>query len=138
MATVAGEVSLCPALTSIRNSVTQLKCGQALAFGYFEALLHHGDSSKIAAEIARLKSLNNLLNAVGYDEFMYGAFVDETLMLLQRTAASIPCQDDGAALLASFNDDSMTGAIITHFRVRSFVHLDNQCERSTSNETYSS
>jgi len=54
---------------------------------------------------------------------MYEGFVDETLALLEQTAASMPCQDDGAALLASFNDDATTGAIIAHFRVGKYVHL---------------
>lgn len=94
-----------------------LRLWQALAFGYYEALLYHGDHSKIAAEMARLKSLNNLLVSAGYDQYMFDAFVEETLGLLDQTAASIPCQDDGAALLASFNDESISGAIIAHFRV---------------------
>ena len=69
---------------------------------------------------------------------MYDGFVDETLVLLQQTAESIPCQDDGAALLASFNNDSVTGAIIAHFRVSNFVYQDIQCKRSTSNKANSS
>jgi ubiquitin thioesterase protein OTUB1 len=112
-----------------------LRFWQALAFGYFEALLHHGDHSKIAAQIARLKSLNNLLYAAGYDEYMFEAFVDETIGLLERTAASIPCQDDGAALLASFNDDSIAGAIITHFRVSlSFIRYSHSERLSPDNK----
>lgn len=86
-------------------------------FGYFEALLRLGDPMKILAEESRLKSLNNLLNSVGFREEIYEDFVDETISLLRGTAASIPCHDDGAALLGSFNDAGMSNAIITHFRV---------------------
>lgn len=86
-------------------------------FGYFEALLRLGDPMKILAEESRLKSLNNLLNSVGFQEGIYEDFVDETITLLRATAASIPCHDDGAALLASFNDAGLSNAIITHFRV---------------------
>ena len=86
-------------------------------FGYFEALLRLGDPMKILAEESRLKSLSNLLNAVGFQEELYEDFVDETISLLRQTAASIPCQDNGAGLLDSFNDAGMSNAIITHFRV---------------------
>lgn len=72
---------------------------------------------KILAEESRLKSLNNLLNAVGFQEVLYEDFVEETISLLRQTATSIPCQDNGAGLLHSFNDAGMSNAIITHFRV---------------------
>lgn len=92
-------------------------CRQALAYGYFEALLRAGDAMRIQSEIVRLKSLNNLLNAVGNDPMLYEDFVQETLDLLERTSVDLPCVDDGAMLLASFNDAGITAAIITHFRV---------------------
>lgn len=69
---------------------------------------------------------------------MYEAFVDETIKLLEQTAASIPCQDDGAALLASFNDDAITGSIIAHFRVSLLFIQDIQRERLSPNKTCSS
>ena len=59
---------------------------------------------------------------------MYEGFVDETIMLLEQTAASIPCQDDGAALLESFNDDAITGSIIAHFRVSQIYMSKNADE----------
>lgn len=76
---------------------------------------------KILAEESRLKSLNNLLNAVGFQEDLYEDFVDETVSLLRATAASMPCHDNGDGLLASFNDAGMSNAIITHFRVSSYT-----------------
>ena len=72
---------------------------------------------RIQSEIVRLKSLNNLLNAVGNDPMLYEDFVQETFDLLERTSADLPCPDDGAMLLASFNDAGITSSIITHFRV---------------------
>ena len=92
-------------------------CRQALAYGYFEALLRAGNAMRIQSEIVRLKSLNNLLNAVGNDPMLYEDFVQETIDLLERTGADLPCVDDGAMLLASFNDVGVTSSIITHFRV---------------------
>lgn len=76
---------------------------------------------KILAEESRLKSLNNLLNSVGFREDIYEDFVDETVSLLRATAASIPCHDNGDALLTSFNDAGLSNGIITHFRVRTYA-----------------
>ena len=113
-----GEVSLCAAFPPPLDEL--LRHGQAILFGYFEALLRLGDPMKVLAEESRLKSLNNLLNAVGFQEDLYEDFVDETLSLLRETATSIPCQDNGAALLSSFNDAGVSNAIITHFRVSAY------------------
>ena len=90
----------------------------ALAYGYFELLIRLGDPSRVLAEKARLLSMNNLLNSVDYYPDMYDEFVEETLKLLDQTAASLPCHDDGAALLETFNDEGLAGPIIYHFRVR--------------------
>ncbi|KAI4264453.1 MAG: hypothetical protein L6R42_000445 [Xanthoria sp. 1 TBL-2021] len=93
-------------------------CGwRALAFGYFEALLQTADPSRVLGEVARLTSLNNVLDSVGYPRDIYEDFTDETLQLLRGTAASLPVHDDGAALLASFNDSGICNAIIMHFRL---------------------
>ena len=85
---------------------------QALAYGYFEALSRTGDAGRIQSEMVRLKSLNNLLNAMGHNPTIYEDFVDETLNLLERTRV-----EGGAMLLPSFNDSGTAAAIITHFRV---------------------
>jgi len=90
---------------------------QAIAFCYFETLLRLGDRNRILAEETRLKSLNNLLNSLGFQEHLYEDFVEATLDLLRQISASIPVQDDGAALLAAFNDPEISNGIITHFRV---------------------
>lgn len=90
---------------------------QAIAFCYFETLLRLGDRNRIIAEETRLKSLNNLLNSLGFQEHLYEDFVETTLDLLRQISASIPVQDDGAALLAAFNEPEISNGIITHFRV---------------------
>ncbi|KAL8998844.1 MAG: hypothetical protein Q9169_002182 [Polycauliona sp. 2 TL-2023] len=90
---------------------------RALAFGYFEALLQTADPTRILGEVARLTSLNNVLDEVGYARDIYEDFTDVTLDLLKETAATLPVHDDGAALLASFNDASVCNAIIMHFRL---------------------
>lgn len=95
----------------------QLNIIPAIAFCYFETLLRLGDRHKIMAEETRLKSLNNLLNSLGFQEHLYEDFVESTLDLLRQISASIPNQDDDAALLAAFNDPEISNGIITHFRV---------------------
>lgn len=95
-------------------------CGwRALAFGYFEVLYRATNRERIEREAARLKSYNTLLNRVGYDQDLYIDFVQETLDLLDRTAASLGRQDDDGEqkLLASFNDEGISNSIITHFRL---------------------
>ncbi|KAL8680608.1 MAG: hypothetical protein Q9186_003200 [Xanthomendoza sp. 1 TL-2023] len=93
-------------------------CGwRALAFGYFEALLQYADPTRVLGEVARLTSLNNLLESVGYPRDIYEDFTDETLQLLRDTANALPSHDGGAALLASFNDAGVCNAIIMHFRL---------------------
>ena len=72
----------------------------------------------IKQESARLKSYNALLNSVGYDQDLYIDFVQETLDLLEQTAASVASPDGESKLLASFNDEGISNSIITHFRVR--------------------
>ncbi|KAL8816544.1 MAG: hypothetical protein Q9191_008310 [Dirinaria sp. TL-2023a] len=92
-------------------------CGwRALAFGYFEALIRTGDSARVQAEAVRLKSMNNLLSVLRQDAEIYEDFVQETLDLLERTRVDMN-EDHGRNLLASFNDDGISAAVITHFRI---------------------
>lgn len=75
------------------------------------------DPAKFAQEEGRLTSFNNILDKAGYEEFAYSDWVEETVALLRKCAASLPCTDEGAVLAASFNDDDIGPAIIQHFRV---------------------
>ncbi|KAL8784532.1 MAG: hypothetical protein Q9213_003880 [Squamulea squamosa] len=95
-------------------------CAQnnALAFGYFEAILLTADPNRLLGEVARLTSLNNLLDSVGYPCDIYEDFTNETLQLLKQNASNLPNSHDGdASLLASFNDAAICNAIIMHFRL---------------------
>lgn len=96
---------------------TAAECLQALAFGYFETLLRLGDPAKVRAEAARLKGCNTMLDAVGFTEVVYEDFTEQTLLLLEGIAASLPNHDGGASLLTSFNDVEISSAITYHFRV---------------------
>ncbi|KAL8952220.1 MAG: hypothetical protein Q9222_001876 [Ikaeria aurantiellina] len=93
------------------------KTTPALAFGYCEALLQSADPQRVLAEVARLESLNTVLNAAGYEATIYEDFVEETLQLLKRIADGFPDQDGSTALLDSFNDREICNAIIMHFRL---------------------
>lgn len=116
MAIVAGEV--CPACGRNHSCSDHVaKPFQALAFGYFEVLFRTTNRDRIRRESARLKSYNTMLNSVNYDQDLYIDFVQETLDLLEQTAASIDRQDGEQKLLASFNDEGVSNSIITHFRV---------------------
>jgi len=88
-----------------------------VAFSYFETLLRLGDKNKPLQEEIRLRSLSGLLNEVGHQEFLYEDFADATFELLQSISAQIPMVDDGAALLAAFNDEHQSASIITYLKV---------------------
>jgi ubiquitin thioesterase protein OTUB1 len=90
---------------------------EALAFGYFEALLHAGHRSIIDDERARLESLNRMLDDAGHPKDLYEDFTQKTFDLLEAIAERLPCRDDGKDLLERFNEDGVSSAIITHFRV---------------------
>ncbi|OCL02684.1 cysteine proteinase [Glonium stellatum] len=95
-------------------------CGwRAIAFTYYEALLRLGDKNRFLEEETRLRSLHNLLNTIGFQEHLYEDFADECFELLRKTAASVPAADESAAasLLVSFNDEALSMAIITYFKL---------------------
>ncbi|KAI9842979.1 MAG: hypothetical protein M1837_006716 [Sclerophora amabilis] len=93
-------------------------CGwRAIAFSYFEILQQIGDKDRIHQEMTRLRSLNNLLNTVGFQEHLYEDFVEETITLLRTLAESVSASADDTNLLEKFNDSEISNAIITHFRL---------------------
>jgi ubiquitin thioesterase protein OTUB1 len=69
-------------------------------------------------EEARLKSLNNLLNQVGFDSYTYEDFVDQTINLLRQIAASLPNNQDDELIVKAFNDEDQSNGIVMHMRVR--------------------
>lgn len=89
-----------------------------MAFGYFESLFQLRDTDKVAKELVRIKSFNQLLDAVGQDENLYDIFVDATEdLLLQVSNAIQNGTQDETFLLEAFNSEYNSNAIITHFRV---------------------
>jgi ubiquitin thioesterase protein OTUB1 len=96
----------------------------AIAFTYFEALLRVGDASKFAQEEARLNSLGNLLEHIGYGRDIWIDFAESAFELLRKLQRSTE-QYDGAAetiLLDTFNDMGESMAIITFVKVRLCMH----------------
>ncbi|KAF2757311.1 cysteine proteinase [Pseudovirgaria hyperparasitica] len=89
----------------------------AVAFTYFETLQRLGDLGKFDEELARISSMRNLLEHSGYDRYMWEDFEAETLECLQRTRDAVSTNDDGLALLNTFNDESMSMSIITHLKL---------------------
>ncbi|KAK4983262.1 hypothetical protein LTR50_007340 [Elasticomyces elasticus] len=94
------------------------RCGwRAVAFGYFEALVHIGDAGKFLDEETRLRSLNNILNAAGQDPYVYEDFTDETFDLMRKISASLQTGNADATLLACFNDPVIEQSVIQHMRM---------------------
>jgi hypothetical protein len=91
----------------------------AIAFTYFEALLSVGDVNKLTEEEARLNSLGNLLDHIGYSRDIWIDFAEEAFELLHKLANSLRNMDGQAAniLLSTFNDMSESMAIITYVKV---------------------
>ena len=91
----------------------------AIAFTYFEALLRGGDATKFEDEEARLNSLGNLLDHIGYSRDIWIDFADEAFELLRKMANSLRNLDGAAAniLLQTFNSMGESMAIITYVKV---------------------
>lgn len=93
----------------------------AIVFTYFEALVHTGDVNKFQDEEARLNSLGNLLEHIGYSRDIWIDFAEQAFDLLRKLADSVRNMDGAASdiLLQSFNDmneiESM--GIITYVKV---------------------
>jgi ubiquitin thioesterase protein OTUB1 len=89
----------------------------AIAFGYYETLIHLGDANKFLEEETRLRSLSNVLNAAGYDEELYEDFADQVFSLLRNVAEGMQDGSAESILFDTFNNEEIQNYIITHFRV---------------------
>jgi ubiquitin thioesterase protein OTUB1 len=98
--------------------------GTAIAFTYFEALLHMGDVNKLGEEESRLNSLGDLLEHIGYSRDIWIDFAEEAFELMHKLANSLRTMDGQAEsiLLRTFNDMNESMAIITYVKV-SLLHL---------------
>lgn len=86
-------------------------------FGYFESLLSQ-DVVKVAAEKARLRSLNSALEAVGYELSTVEQFVEETMALFDSIHQAIRAGNrSDQLLLDAFNDEDRSKPILFHFMV---------------------
>ncbi|OAX80933.1 hypothetical protein ACJ72_04732 [Emergomyces africanus] len=94
-------------------------CGwRAVAFGYFETLFNLRDTTKLAQELARIKSFNKLLDSAGCQEHLYEMFVDATEELLGQISEEIGKGSyDDTFLFDAFNDEYNSSSIIMHFRL---------------------
>ncbi|KAL9603590.1 MAG: hypothetical protein Q9219_001093 [cf. Caloplaca sp. 3 TL-2023] len=122
-----GDVIYVQKTTVISSRPDQMETG-TLAFGYFESLAQSVDPSAPLAEIARLTSLNNLLDSVGYQRDIYEDFIEETVQTLKHIASSPGNPDGGATILARMNDENVCSAIIMHFRMISAAWMKNHSE----------
>ncbi|KAK5130340.1 hypothetical protein LTR08_002180 [Meristemomyces frigidus] len=94
------------------------RCGwRAIGFGYFETLIHLGDSNKLLEEETRLRSLSNVLNAAGYGSLIYEDFADEAFDLLRRIANALPTGNADLVLHEAFNDEVVQNYIITYLKI---------------------
>lgn len=84
-----------------------------MAFCYFETLQRIGDRHKFLEEETRLKSLQNMLRDVGFQEHLYEDFADDCYMLLRETASA----SNSSGLLEAFNDEPRSLSIITFLKV---------------------
>ncbi|KAK3217291.1 hypothetical protein GRF29_1g2599657 [Pseudopithomyces chartarum] len=104
-------------------------CGwRAIAFGYFEALLHVADVTKFEVEEARLSSVNNLLNLAGHSEDLYIDFADEAYELLRKLAGSLQVGNGAGLLLEAFNDYSVSMAIITYVKLLASAWIQSRAD----------
>ncbi|KAJ5624538.1 cysteine proteinase [Penicillium lagena] len=94
-------------------------CGwRAVAFGYFEMLFALRDLSRVQRELARIKSLNTLMDQVGQEEHLYEIFVDATEDIFAQISAAIQNgTPDESFLVDAFNEEYSSNSVITHFRL---------------------
>jgi len=111
-------------------------CGwRAIAFTYFEALIRTADADKFQDEEARLNSLGNLLEQIGYVRDIWIDFADSAFELLRTLANSLRNMDGAAAdiLLQAFNDQQGHAGIesigiITYFKLLASAWVQTHAE----------
>ena len=79
-----------------------------------------------------MRSLSNVVNAAGFDSFIYEDFADEAFNLLREVANAMHTGNASEVLHNAFNDDMVQNYLITYFKVR-FA----RCHDSTSTDSLS-
>lgn len=96
-------------------------CGwRAAVFSYFETLIRLRNKAQLEEEIARIKSLNNLLKtAGGFAEWVFEDMAEEVTNLLRDLANLIPqsIPRAEAALRERFNDKAVSDSIVYYLRL---------------------
>lgn len=89
-----------------------------MAFGYFEALIHNGDTNTIMFEMGRLTSMKNVIVTAGFDPMLVEDFADVFGDLLRSINEAMQQGSNAIEVLEdAFNDDEQQNYIITHLRV---------------------
>ncbi|KLJ13086.1 hypothetical protein EMPG_11952 [Blastomyces silverae] len=102
----------------------------AVAFGYFETLFNLRDTAKLERELARIKSLNDSLDSIGCQKYIYEMFVEVTEDVFGQILGAIAEGSyDDSFLLDAFNDESQSSAIITHFRLMTSAWMKKNPDR---------
>ncbi|CAL5866474.1 uncharacterized protein PFLUO_LOCUS682 [Penicillium psychrofluorescens] len=117
LATKTGTLAVTHPMTRIMKG--DGNCGwRAVAFGYFEMLFALRDPSRVQRELARIKSLNTLMDQVGQEEHLYEIFVDATEDIFAQISAAIQNgTPDESFLVDAFNEEYSSNSVITHFRL---------------------
>ncbi|KAH8662516.1 peptidase C65 Otubain-domain-containing protein [Xylariales sp. PMI_506] len=95
-------------------------CGwRAIGFGYFESLVRRGDIARLQDEANRLNELCDYIeNVGGYQRYVFEDFTEYTSDLMTEIIeAMTKGQDAMPILVAKFNDEGTSAAIIYHLRL---------------------
>ncbi|KAI5867498.1 cysteine proteinase [Durotheca rogersii] len=95
-------------------------CGwRAIVFGYFETLVRCGDLAHVQGELARLTSLNTLIeNVGGHNAWLFEDMVSETFDLFSAIIAAMMNDGDAMPLVTDrFNNLESSQNIVYHQRL---------------------
>ena len=80
-------------------------------------MIHLADGNKFLEEETRLRSLSNVLNAAGFEVYLYEDFAEELFELMRELGAALSKGDGDALLHEKFNNESIQNCVITHMKV---------------------
>jgi ubiquitin thioesterase protein OTUB1 len=95
-------------------------------------LIHLGDVNKFYEELARLSSLQNILDAAGFQDWLYQDYADEAYALLKKLPEALQIGNSADVLHEAFNDEDTQMSIIYYTRVRHVCHRISDGPRLTS------